>query len=77
MKVDDNTGFGLILGDQPERAYMIAVIDAAFNGRLPEVEDILPSMMDEEIKIGEKQIMEFANSEKTRVNFETSGDVNG
>ncbi len=77
VKVDDNTGFGLILGDQPERAYMIAVIDAAFNGRLPEVEDILPSMMDEEIKIGEKQIMEFANSEKTRVNFETSGDVNG
>jgi hypothetical protein len=56
---------------------MIAVIDASFNGRLPEMGDILPSMMDEEKKISEKQKMELAHSGRTRVNFETMGDVNG
>lgn len=77
VEVDDNIGFGLVIGDQPERAYMIAVIDASFNGRLPEMGDILPSMMDEEKKISEKQKMELAHSGRTRVNFETMGDVNG
>lgn len=77
VKIDDNIGFGLLTGDQPERAYMIAVIDAAFNGKLSEIGDILPSMMDEENKISEKQKRELAHSERTRVNFETMGDVNG
>jgi alpha-D-ribose 1-methylphosphonate 5-triphosphate synthase subunit PhnG len=77
VKIDDNIGFGLLIGDQPERTYMIAVVDAAFNGKLPEIRDILPSMMDEERGISEKQEREFARSERTRVNFETMGDVNG
>jgi len=48
--VDGSIGFGLVLGDMSERAYDMAVIDAAFNGGLAEMDDIIPGMIDEERK---------------------------
>lgn len=77
VDVDGSIGFGLVLGDRSERAYDMAVIDAAFNGRLPELDDIIPGMIDEERKIDEREKKEFSYVERTKVDFETMGDVNG
>lgn len=77
VEADGSIGFGLIIGDEPERAYLIAVIDAALEGNFEEVEEILPEMFEEEKEIEKRQKRELALSQKTRVNFETMGDING
>lgn len=59
VKVDDYIGFGILMGDNPHKAYVMAVIDAAFNGKLLEFNNLLPHLIKEEEKISKRQKMSF------------------
>ncbi len=62
------TGYGICLGDEPVRAYCIAVADALIQSGtpLPELEEFL-SIHEEKILLKEK--MEYNQVQRTRVDF--------
>ncbi len=77
VKVDGVIGFGMIMGDEPDMAWRLAVIDAACNAHLPEVEEWLPRLLAEERVIAARQQGEYTKAARTRVNFETVEDYIG
>ncbi|SFG83166.1 alpha-D-ribose 1-methylphosphonate 5-triphosphate synthase subunit PhnG [Desulfotomaculum arcticum] len=64
-------GIGIVKGGEPDLAYALAVIDAAYNAGLPETKNWLTTLLLEEESI--KQNYEaFKNKVlKTKVNFQT------
>lgn len=71
VQIQDQIGFGVVSGDQPELAYQLAVIDAAFEGGFPETTRWLNLLETEEKNLLENH--KFMNSSilKTKVSFET------
>lgn len=67
--LDGKTGYGIVSGDQPVRAYCIAVFDALFKGdnnlKTRAIEFV--EHLHEQVKIQEKK--EFNNILRTRVDF--------
>lgn len=76
VSINGKFGMGVIQGEQPNRSYQIAVIDAAFNAKLPIVSKLLPKLENEEQKIENKHLKEAAISAQTRVHFDTMEDYN-
>ena len=67
--IDDMAGSGICLGDEPERAYCIAVIDALMqlnDDCYPFIRDFLT---EEGKKIREKELKEQSQTLKTKVDF--------
>lgn len=62
-------GFGAIMGENPSRAYELAVADAAFRAGLPETEALIPKLLKEENQIEKRHQEELALSLRTKVNF--------
>jgi len=69
VKLGDNKGFAASLGDDPEKVYAMAVIDAVLNSNLPEAAFIIKSLNEWESKIKEKRALESALIMSTKVNF--------
>ncbi|MBT2758014.1 phosphonate C-P lyase system protein PhnG [Mesobacillus foraminis] len=67
----DHIGLGVVSGDEPELAYQLAVIDAAFEGSLPETEKWLGLLETEEKNILENSKSMDSSILKTKVDFET------
>ncbi len=70
-QINGKIGIGIVTGDQPELAYHLAVIDAAFEAELPET-----AIWTELLEFEEKVIQEQRDAAhhailKTKVNFET------
>lgn len=76
VAIEDHFGMGVIMGEEPDRAYQIAVIDAAFNAHLPVVDRLMPLLEKEEGHIMESQSMESAIASASRVRFDTMEDHN-
>lgn len=71
VQIDKAIGIGIVTGDQPELAYNLAVIDAAFEANLPETIGWVELLENEE-KMIQAQIADAQQSIlKTKVNFET------
>ncbi len=64
-------GTGIIRGHDPESAYMLAVIDAAYNAELPIINEWEETLLSEELWIQTKQRMELEAVHSTKVNFES------
>jgi len=77
VKVDGVAGFGAVMGDCPEHARSLAVIDATFNACLPEVEEWLPVLAEQEKLIEKRQRQDYAAVAKTKVDFSTMEDYDG
>ncbi len=67
-------GFGVIKGEEAERAYQLAVVDAAFNAKLELVPRWYERLKTEERKIVQKQAQQCAASAKSTVQFDTMED---
>jgi alpha-D-ribose 1-methylphosphonate 5-triphosphate synthase subunit PhnG len=64
-------GIGIVTGDQPDLAFHLAVIDAAFEANLPETIGWVELLETEEKAIQEKRTIANRSILKTKVNFET------
>lgn len=71
VEIEGSRGLGVIMGDEPERAYQLAVVDAAMNARVPEVESWWPLVAAAAENLARKQKEEFTRNQRSQVNFET------
>lgn len=71
---DGTLGMGIIQGDEPEKAYFMSVIDAAFNCKSFNKEDLIKVIEKWEQEIKDKYIEEKAMVEGSKVKFETMGE---
>lgn len=69
-------GLGMIKGEELEKAYQLAVIDAAFNANLPFTEAWITQLEKEEEKIANRQQEEAMLAKQTKVQFDTMEDYN-
>lgn len=69
-------GFGVLMGEDAERAYQLAVVDAAFQAKLPEIGAWEPELLAEEERIAVRQRTVYSQSAKTKVNFDTMEEYN-
>jgi alpha-D-ribose 1-methylphosphonate 5-triphosphate synthase subunit PhnG len=67
-------GLGIVKGHEPELAYELAVIDAAYQARLPEVEDWQVLLEQEEGNISAQTRSYQQKVLQTKVDFETMND---
>ena len=71
IKIDQSFGIGIVVGDEEELSYYLAVIDAAYEAGLAETQNWTALLEKEEQHIREKRKQLEANLLKTKVNFET------
>lgn len=74
VTVEGSMGLGVIMGEQPEKAYHIAVIDAAYNAALPETTPFTEALLLEEKAIYSRHHQDAAMAARTKVNFDTMED---
>lgn len=71
VQVNNQGGIGIVVGLDEELAYQLAIIDAAFEANLIEIQSWLPVLEAEELNINTRLKAEEANIYKTKVQFET------
>jgi alpha-D-ribose 1-methylphosphonate 5-triphosphate synthase subunit PhnG len=71
VQIKGTIGIGIVTGDQPELAYNLAVIDAAFEAKLPETLGWVQLLENEEKLIQEQRAAAAHSILKTKVDFET------
>jgi len=71
VSINGNLGIGIVSGDNHELAYSLAVIDAAYNANLCEIEGWEVVLLEEEKLIKEDEEKLKSRILMTRVNFET------
>lgn len=71
VMLNGSLGIGIIQGLEPELAYHLAIIDAAYNASLPESQEWTNVLRLEEERIKEKAAEQNSLVLKTKVNFET------
>lgn len=76
VEIDGIFGMGVLMGEEPDRAYSIALVDAAFNAKLPITLFWLPELEEEERKIKSYQQKEMSKLAASKVNFDTMEDYN-
>jgi alpha-D-ribose 1-methylphosphonate 5-triphosphate synthase subunit PhnG len=71
VKVDETNGFGICLGEEPEKAYCLAVVDAAFQAGHAEVPGWIRLLEEEELNLEQREKQELERILQTKVKFET------
>lgn len=69
--INGHLGIGVIKGHDPDKAYNLAVIDAAYNAGLKETERWTEILLAEEVAVNSKQREIDNKILRTKVNFET------
>ncbi len=64
-------GLGIVAGNNEELAYLLAIIDAAYNAKLPETEKWEEGLLAEAAKIEAELMKRQGKLMLTKVNFET------
>lgn len=77
VEVDGVRGFGAVLGEDPERAYRLAVVDAGLAAGRLEMEIWGARLADGEQAVADRHENEARRTAKTRVAFETHRDFGG
>jgi alpha-D-ribose 1-methylphosphonate 5-triphosphate synthase subunit PhnG len=70
VEINNTLGIGIVVGDEEEFSYQLAVIDAAYEANLVETEKWTLLFEDEEKRIHENRLLKEASILKTKVNFE-------
>jgi alpha-D-ribose 1-methylphosphonate 5-triphosphate synthase subunit PhnG len=71
VRIGSTVGLGIIKGAEPELAYQLAVIDAAYEAGLPEVDAWSPRLLEEADRIQAGRQAHAAGVLRTKVHFET------
>jgi alpha-D-ribose 1-methylphosphonate 5-triphosphate synthase subunit PhnG len=71
VQINNKLGIGILSGNDEELSYYLAVVDAAYNAGLKEVEDWEEILIKEEITIEEELQKEQNKILMTKVNFDT------
>ncbi|WP_409342841.1 phosphonate C-P lyase system protein PhnG [Paenibacillus sp. MBLB4367] len=71
VRIGGRIGVGILKGDEPERAYDLAVIDAAYEAGLKETAAWTEALLSEAGRIAEERKAFAAGVLRTKVNFET------
>ncbi|MGE7022783.1 phosphonate C-P lyase system protein PhnG [Solibacillus cecembensis] len=71
VQVNNQGGIGIVVGLDEELAYQLAIIDAAFEANLIEIQSWLPLLEAEELNLKTRLKAEEDNIYKTKVQFET------
>lgn len=71
VEVDGTSGFGFVIGDEPERALCLAIIEAALNSGHSFVSEIERALSEQEKAILAKRRREYNIITRTKVDFET------
>ncbi len=74
VRIGDTIGIGIVKGDEAELAYDLAVIDAAYNAKFPEIESWTALLMEEEERLAQMSVKFSTGVMKTKVSFETMAD---
>jgi len=77
VSVNGSMGMGVLMGEEYVRAYQMAVIDAAFNANIAQVERWKLVLEQEEEKIAQRVMKEQERVSRSRVQFDTMEDYNG
>ena len=70
VQIKNTLGIGIVVGDEEEFSYQLAVIDAAYEANLVETKKWALLFEDEEKRIHENRLIKEASILKTKVNFE-------
>ncbi|NBD23672.1 phosphonate C-P lyase system protein PhnG [Paenibacillus glycinis] len=71
VSIEGTFGYGILMGDRPELAYRLAVVDAAFNRQLPETEAWETLLLEEEQELLKRRLREQELTQATKVEFDT------
>ncbi|MFC4809871.1 phosphonate C-P lyase system protein PhnG [Paenibacillus sp. GCM10023250] len=71
VSIDGTFGYGILMGDRPELAYRLAVVDAAYNRQLPETHGWEAQLLAEERELLKRRLKEQELTLATKVEFET------
>ncbi|MFO7888584.1 MAG: phosphonate C-P lyase system protein PhnG [Eubacteriales bacterium] len=71
VMIDDNIGLGILQGANLKKAYHLAVIDAAYNSNIKELEEINSLIIKKGKEIKKKDQIKVNKILETKVNFET------
>ncbi len=71
VEIKGTLGLGVVAGNNEELAYLLAVVDAAYNAKLPEIEKWEEVLRSEETKIEAELMQRQGRLMLTKVNFET------
>ncbi|MBP3039544.1 phosphonate C-P lyase system protein PhnG [Bacillaceae bacterium Marseille-Q3522] len=71
VSINGSTGIGIIKGEEEERSYQLAVVDAAITANLPLTKNWPARLEAEEEQIKLKTLQESARMAKTKVDFHT------
>jgi alpha-D-ribose 1-methylphosphonate 5-triphosphate synthase subunit PhnG len=74
VSVESVFGFGAIMGEEPDRAYQLAIVDCAYNAKLPETLGWEKLLIEEELQIDYRKRLEHSRIMKSKVNFDTMGE---
>ena len=69
VAVNNTTGYGICLGDEPERAYCIAVIDAILQDKSLYNESVRDFLTEQERLVQANELEEFNQIMRTKVDF--------
>jgi alpha-D-ribose 1-methylphosphonate 5-triphosphate synthase subunit PhnG len=72
VELDGTTGFGICLGEEPEKAYCLAVVDAAFQAGHPDIPVWTELLQEEEKHVLQREKQELERILQTKVHFETA-----
>lgn len=76
VSINEVMGLGVLKGEEPEKSYQLAVVDAAWNAGELHLNEWLDEIEEEKEHIQQKYQIEFAQAKKTKVNFDTMEDYN-
>ncbi|WP_449619738.1 phosphonate C-P lyase system protein PhnG [Robertmurraya sp. Marseille-Q9965] len=71
VQINDTIGIGIVAGEQPELSQHLAIIDAAYEAKLPETKGWGQLLEQVEQNIMKTKAVENQSILKTKVNFET------
>ena len=70
VEIEGHQGFGILQGNHPEKALALAIIDAAYNANLLEVESWQESFDQASARVEQKERKAFAIVERSKVRFD-------
>ncbi len=71
VSIDQVYGLGVVMGDEPEKSYHLAVVDAALLAKLPVTEQWMERLVGAKAALDEKRRWQHAQAAKTNVDFAT------
>ncbi len=71
VMINGYLGIGIVKGHEPELAYNLAIIDAAYNADLPETKAWTALLLIEESRFNQEDVALKNKILKTKVNFDT------